>query len=518
MGGIPVWLLLVVGAVVLIAIAYWLWSSGKKPAEDSRESKDRKPKTSATKPERTPKSDEKKSSSSSEKQRPPKKSAADSPNEKKTKASSSKEKPAEKKKETVAEQPDRSEDKKKKDEALQDKSEAEDAEGPEAAKDGPKPEEVPVSSETTAQKDEEPREPEPDGDLHEESEPESTNDEPPSAESAAEDKEAKKPVLDDETLIAAKKARQKALRKGLKGTRGGFIAKLGNLLKGKKEVDPDLLEKIEEVLLTSDVGVQFTERLVNSMKENLSGKELTDPDMVWSFIREIAQTLLTPEGQPWDIEREKPFVIMVIGVNGVGKTTTIAKLASRYVKDGKKVVLAAGDTFRAAAVRQLEMWGQRVGAEVVKNDKQGADPSSVVFDAVKKGVEDGADVVIADTAGRLHTKAPLMEELKKVGRVMGKALETAPHEVLIVLDANTGQNAIQQVRDFGEALGITGIVLTKLDGTAKGGVILGICEEHKIPVRFIGVGERDDDLREFDAEDFVSVLFERPEDAEESAA
>jgi fused signal recognition particle receptor len=315
-----------------------------------------------------------------------------------------------------------------------------------------------------------------------------------------------------------RKERRKALRRGLKGTRGGFIASLGNLLHGKKTIDPQLLEKIEEILLTADVGVQFTDKLVKSMKENLSGKELENPGVVWSFMRDQAFAILTPDARSFDIESAHPFVIMVIGVNGVGKTTTIAKLASRYVKDGKKVVLAAGDTFRAAAVRQLEMWGARVGAEVVKNDKQGADPSAVTFEAIEKGVAQGADIVIADTAGRLHTKTPLMEELKKVKRVMGKAMDGAPHEVLLVLDANTGQNAIQQVREFQDALGITGIVLTKLDGTAKGGVILGICEEHRIPVRFIGVGERDDDLRVFDAEDFVAVLFEGPDESDATAA
>lgn len=312
--------------------------------------------------------------------------------------------------------------------------------------------------------------------------------------------------------------RRKALRKGLKGTRGGFIASIGNLLKGKKKIDPQLVEQIEEILLTADVGVQFTEKLVKSMKENLTGKELENPDVVWSFMRDQAYSILTPDTPPFDIERARPFVIMVIGVNGVGKTTTIAKLASRYVKGGKKVVLAAGDTFRAAAVRQLEMWGARVGAEVVKNDKPGADPSAVVFEAIEKGLAQGADVIIADTAGRLHTKTPLMDELKKVKRVMGKAMEGAPHEVLLVLDANTGQNAVQQVREFQEALGVSGIVLTKLDGTAKGGVILGICEQHQIPVRFIGVGERDDDLRVFDADDFVAVLFEGRDEATESAA
>jgi fused signal recognition particle receptor len=278
------------------------------------------------------------------------------------------------------------------------------------------------------------------------------------------------------------------------------------------------VESIESVLLGSDVGVAFTERLTKALKENLSQKELDDEAVVWEFMRDLAREILSPDAPRLDIESKKPFVIMVVGVNGVGKTTTIAKLASRYVQSGKTVVLAAGDTFRAAAVRQLEMWGDRVGAEVVKEDKQGADPASVTFKAIERGIEVGADVVIADTAGRLHTKAPLMEELKKVRRVMNKALEGAPHEVLLVLDANTGQNANQQTKEFNEALDVTGLVLTKLDGTAKGGVILGICEEHKLPVRFVGVGERDDDLREFDAADFVDVLFERPSDAEETAA
>ncbi len=304
----------------------------------------------------------------------------------------------------------------------------------------------------------------------------------------------------------------------MKHTRGGFIAKLGKLLKGKKEIDSDLLDQIEEVLLTSDVGMKYTERLTEAINEQLTGKELADPDAVWTFIQEQSEAILSPEAPPFDVDRAKPFVIMVVGVNGVGKTTTIAKLASRYIGEGRKVVLAAGDTFRAAAVRQLEMWGDRVGAEVVKNDKQHADPSSVLYEAVEHAVQTGADVVIADTAGRLHTKSPLMDELKKCKRVMNKALEGAPHEVLLVLDANTGQNANQQTQKFKDDLGVTGIVLTKLDGTAKGGVILGICEEHGIPVRFVGVGERDKDLREFDAEDFVAVLFERPEEGEEAVA
>jgi len=309
-----------------------------------------------------------------------------------------------------------------------------------------------------------------------------------------------------------------ALQKGLKTTRGGFVAKLGKLLRGKKEIDSDVLDEIEEVLLSADVGVQFTEKLKDELGKKLSKDELADSDAVWDAMGAIARDVLSPNCPEWDVEQKKPFVIMVIGVNGVGKTTTIAKLASKYTKAGLKVVLAAGDTFRAAAVRQLEMWGSRVGAEIYKDEKPGADPASVCFGAIERAIEVDADVVIADTAGRLHTKAPLMDEIKKVRRVMDKALDGAPHEVLLVLDANTGQNANQQARQFKEALDVTGLVLTKLDGTAKGGVILGVCAEHEIPVRFIGVGERDDDLREFDSEEFVSVLFGRLEDGEVSAA
>lgn len=332
------------------------------------------------------------------------------------------------------------------------------------------------------------------------------------------DEHASEPPTEGAAGDVDRRERRKAFRKGLKHTRGGFIAKLGKLLRGKKELDADLLDQIEEVLLTSDVGMKFTERLTEALGENLSGKELSDADAVWAFIREQAEEVLSPSAPPLDIEKARPFVIMVVGVNGVGKTTTIAKLAARYAQQGKKVVLAAGDTFRAAAVRQLEMWGERVGAPVIKDDKQGADPASVVFKAIEYALKVDADVVIADTAGRLHTKTPLMDELKKVKRVMAKALEGAPHEVLLVLDANTGQNANLQTQKFKDDLDVTGIVLTKLDGTAKGGVILGICDEHRVPIRFVGVGERDHDLREFDAEDFVAVLFEQPEEGKESAA
>ena len=300
-----------------------------------------------------------------------------------------------------------------------------------------------------------------------------------------------------------------ALREGLSTTRGGLIGRLGRLFRGKKELDPTLVGEIEEVLITSDVGVKTTAKLIAALKEKLGNADLGDPKVVWGTLRQEAIRILDVPAAA--IATAKPHVIMVVGVNGVGKTTTIGKLASRYVAEGKTVVLAAGDTFRAAAVQQLEIWGKRTSCEVVTG-KEGADPSSVIFEAVKAANEKHADVVIADTAGRLHTKAPLMEELKKVKRVIGKAQEGAPHEVLLVLDSTNGQNAIAQVQMFREALEITGIVLTKLDGTAKGGVILGICDEHRIPVRFVGIGERVEDLREFRATEFVEALFFQAED------
>ncbi len=228
---------------------------------------------------------------------------------------------------------------------------------------------------------------------------------------------------------------------------------------------------------------------------------------VWTRLREESGRILSVDAPPVDWDRARPFVLLVLGVNGVGKTTTIGKIAAKLVAEGKKVILAAGDTFRAAATEQLEIWGQRAGAPVVKG-KPGGDPSSVIFDAIKRAQAEGHDVVIADTAGRLHTKVDLMEELRKVGRVIDKAQEGAPHETWLVLDSTTGQNAIQQAKMFKEAMEVTGIVLTKLDGTAKGGVILGICDELAVPVRFIGIGESVDALREFDPDAFVSALYE----------
>jgi fused signal recognition particle receptor len=305
------------------------------------------------------------------------------------------------------------------------------------------------------------------------------------------------------------------LKKGLANTRGGFITRLAKLFGGKKEIDPALLEQIEEVLITADIGMKTTQRILERLRERMSRRELTDDDRVWAALRDEARDILASGRGSLQLSK-KPAIILVVGVNGVGKTTTIGKLASRLSSEGKKVVLAAGDTFRAAAVLQLDVWGRRVNCPVVKG-KENADPASVVFDAVKRAESDGADVLIIDTAGRLHTKAPLMEELKKVGRTVEKALGRPADEVLLVLDATNGQNALQQASMFREALPVSGIVLTKLDGTAKGGVVLGIVEEQRLPIRFIGIGERVEDLREFDPPSFVEALFDRPE-SESSAA
>jgi fused signal recognition particle receptor len=300
---------------------------------------------------------------------------------------------------------------------------------------------------------------------------------------------------------------QRELREGLEKTRAGFIARIGALLR-RKEIDQDLFAQLEEVLLTADIGVKTAQRLFEQVRSSLSRKELSDPQAVWAVIKEESQKLLTVDAPPLGWASHKPFVILIIGVNGAGKTTTIGKLAAQQVAAGRKVVLAAGDTFRAAAVEQLEIWGQRAKVPVVRG-KEGGDPSAVIFDAIKLAQKDQADVVIADTAGRLHVKEQLMAELQKVRRVMKKADPTAPHETWLVLDATNGQNALAQASTFKEMMEITGIVLTKLDGTAKGGVILGIAHELGVPVRYIGVGEKISDLRAFDAADFVDVLYDQ---------
>jgi fused signal recognition particle receptor len=302
-----------------------------------------------------------------------------------------------------------------------------------------------------------------------------------------------------------------ALSPGLARTRAGWVSRLGQLFVGKRELDPALVEEIEKVLLTADIGVRTSQKLLEEIRAALGKRELADPKAVWNYLRKRSIEFLRVEAPPVDFTKAKPFVLLAIGVNGSGKTTTIGKLASKLKAEGKSVLLAAGDTFRAAATEQLEVWGARVGAPVVRG-KEASDPSSVIFDGIKRASNEGVDVVIADTAGRLHTKANLMEELQKVRRVAGKALEGAPHETWLVIDATSGQNAIAQAQIFTQAMAVTGIVLTKLDGTAKGGVILGIADQLGIPVRYIGVGERVEDLRAFDAEEFVEALFDHVEE------
>ena len=341
----------------------------------------------------------------------------------------------------------------------------------------------------------------------------------PSAEVLA-DESANVPAVIEATTAAPPVASKKdvaGLRKGLAATRGGFMARLKALFTGQKEIDPAILEQMEEVMISSDVGVKTTQTILARLREKLAKNELADSDAVWAALRAEATRILD-EGQSavrstrdGKGNKPKPMVVLMVGVNGVGKTTTIGKLATKWNAEGKKVVLAAGDTFRAAAVQQLEVWGKRVGADVVKG-KEGADPGAVAFEATKKAAEVGADILLVDTAGRLHTKVNLMDEIKKVKRTITKAMDGAPHETLLVLDATTGQNGLTQAVLFKEALELTGIILTKLDGTAKGGIVLAVCDELKVPVRYIGLGERAEDLREFVAVDFVEALFGRDDD------
>jgi len=297
------------------------------------------------------------------------------------------------------------------------------------------------------------------------------------------------------------------LREKLSKTRNTLVSSIDRLLSGAKEVDEELLEDLEEILITSDLGIKTTYQLIENAKNHLKTPGTISPQILKDFIQEEIFKFLKIDVPPLDVSKARPFIIMVIGVNGVGKTTTIGKMAYKFKEEGRRSLLVAADTFRAAAIEQLEIWGNRVGADVIKQ-KSGADPAAVAFDAIKAAKSRNMDVVIIDTAGRLHTKIGLMEELKKMKRVIAREIADAPHEVLLVLDATTGQNAISQAKLFNEALDVTGIVLTKLDGTAKGGIVAGICYEFNIPIRYIGVGERLDDLREFDAQEFVSALFE----------
>ncbi|MBY9480159.1 signal recognition particle-docking protein FtsY [Pseudomonas aeruginosa] len=303
------------------------------------------------------------------------------------------------------------------------------------------------------------------------------------------------------------------LRQGLSKTSASIGEGMASLFLGRKEIDDDLLDDIETRLLTADVGVEATTLIVQNLTKRVARKELADSGALYKALQEELASLLRPVEQPLqvDVARE-PYVILVVGVNGVGKTTTIGKLAKKLQLEGKKVMLAAGDTFRAAAVEQLQVWGERNRIPVIAQHT-GADSASVIFDAVQAAKARGIDVLIADTAGRLHTKDNLMEELKKVRRVIGKLDETAPHEVLLVLDAGTGQNAINQAKQFNLAVELTGLALTKLNGTAKGGVIFALAKQFGLPIRYIGVGEGIDDLRTFEADAFVQALFAERENA-----
>lgn len=297
------------------------------------------------------------------------------------------------------------------------------------------------------------------------------------------------------------------LKQGLSKTSSALSEGLGNLFIGQREIDDEFLEDLETQLLVSDVGIDATQTIIANLTEQVARKELADANALLKSLRnELAQVLSPSEGLLKIDAEKKPYVILVVGVNGVGKTTTIGKLAKRFQQEGKSVILAAGDTFRAAAVEQLQVWGERNKVPVIAQHT-GADSASVIFDAIQAGQSRGTDVVIADTAGRLHNKTHLMDELEKVVRVMKKLDSTAPHEVMLVLDAGTGQNALSQAKHFQEAVGVTGITLTKLDGTAKGGIIFAVSKKLGLPIRYIGVGEQVDDLRPFIAKDFVEALF-----------
>ena len=302
------------------------------------------------------------------------------------------------------------------------------------------------------------------------------------------------------------------LKAGLSKTRENFVEKIEQVFTGRKKIDEDLYDELEEVMIRSDVGVSTSLELVERLRKEVRQRKLSDSSELTEVLQELIAELLGEE-EKISFAKQGPSIILVVGVNGVGKTTTIGKLANRFKKDGKRVIMAAGDTFRAAAIDQLEVWGERSGVEVIKH-REGSDPAAVAYDAVQAAKSRNVDVVIVDTAGRLHNKVNLMEELRKVKRVIEREIPGAPHEVLLVLDATTGQNALQQAKLFQEVAGVTGIVLTKLDGTAKGGVVLGIRGETQIPVKWIGIGEGMEDLRPFVPKDFAAALFGRSDEEE----
>ncbi|OHB31498.1 MAG: signal recognition particle-docking protein FtsY [Desulfuromonadaceae bacterium GWC2_58_13] len=297
------------------------------------------------------------------------------------------------------------------------------------------------------------------------------------------------------------------MRAGLSKTQNALVGRIDALLRGSKKIDADLLESLEEILITADFGMQTTQELIQSLQQRVARDDISADALRHALQEEIRQRLKL-EAAPLDLERAKPFVILVVGVNGVGKTTTIGKMARQFVSQGKKVVLGAGDTFRAAAAEQLAIWGERSGVDVIRH-AEGADPAAVAFDAARAAVARKADILILDTAGRLHTKANLMEEMKKIHRVLAREIPDAPHETLLVLDATTGQNALTQARLFKEKVKVSGLALTKLDGTAKGGMVVAIGAELGLPVRYVGIGEGVEDLRPFDPDLFVDALFQR---------
>jgi fused signal recognition particle receptor len=307
------------------------------------------------------------------------------------------------------------------------------------------------------------------------------------------------------------KDKKEDLDKGLEKTKEGLLGKLTRAIAGKSKVDEEVLDELENALISSDVGLETTIKIIRKVEERVAKDKFTSSNELNSIIKqEVAALFSENQNSSFDNfdlpQGKKPYVIMVVGVNGAGKTTTIGKLAHQFKNNGKKVMLGAGDTFRAAAVEQLNVWAQRSGVGIVKAE-MGSDPAAVAYQAVEKGVADGADVVIIDTAGRLHNRIDLMNELSKIRRVMQKVVPDAPHEVLLVLDGSTGQNAIEQARQFTAATQVTALAITKLDGTAKGGVVIGISDQFKIPVRYIGVGEAIDKLQVFNAKEFVDSLF-----------
>jgi fused signal recognition particle receptor len=296
------------------------------------------------------------------------------------------------------------------------------------------------------------------------------------------------------------------LKSGLAKTRKLLLTDVDDILLGSKEIDQALFDELEEALIVADVGPAFTAELIESLKEKVKRKELASPEVLKKVLRETMREILLRNEAPLKIPTDKTYTIMVVGVNGTGKTTTIGKLARNLKEEGRAVTLVAADTFRAAAIEQLEVWAKRVNVPLIRQAAN-ADPAAVVFDAIRAAKAGPPGVLIIDTAGRLHTKVNLMEELKKMKRIMGRELPGAPHEVLLVLDATTGQNAIAQAKMFKDEIGVTGLILTKLDGTSKGGVVVRIAKELGIPLRYIGIGEQLDDLRPFRAEEFVEALF-----------